>query len=415
MTYTGIKDKLGILFIVVSFYPLPMGGAEIQSKRLSDQFVQKGIPIFILTTGKRNLPKEEMLEGIQVHRVNSYLDSLKDVLSFLCNRVHTRKRKKHLMKRGNDILIKYETLIGFREIAWGLLFFWGSFCFLLKHGKKFKIIQVNTVEMAAVIGALLGKIFRKKVIIRDSTMNGLVKLGYAPLGKYLQRIVVKNCHFVAMTQQIEENYRKVGVAADKISRIPNGIEIQEIIRRKKFDFKCLFVGNLYQQPAKGVDILLRAWKRIVAAFPHATLTIVGDGNTSEYYNFTKELSISRSVHFMGKQNPGQFYLDADVFILPSRREGMSNALIEAMIYKLAIVATDISGSRDLLKNNVNGLLIPPENIGKLSDAIIYLFNNPALCLTLGNNARKTVEEHCDIKKVAEKYIELYDFDDAATV
>jgi glycosyltransferase involved in cell wall biosynthesis len=144
-------------------------------------------------------------------------------------------------------------------------------------------------------------------------------------------------------------------------------------------------------------------------FPDAVLQIIGDGVMPAYTEFTDRLQISGVVSFMGKQRDlGKYYAAADVFVLPSRREGMPNALMEAMLYAVPSVATDISGCRDLISNNVNGMLVPPKDPALLAAGISYLLSNPGIAKTLGERGRETIVSNFNMLIVADKYISLYE-------
>ncbi|MBK7649501.1 MAG: glycosyltransferase [Flammeovirgaceae bacterium] len=83
------------------------------------------------------------------------------------------------------------------------------------------------------------------------------------------------------------------------------------------------------------------------------------GHLASYQEYIIRLGIQHNVHFKGKQSQFQNdLLESMAFILPSRREGMSNALLEAMSLGVTCIATDISGNQDLLRNKINGLLVP---------------------------------------------------------
>ncbi|HEY4966332.1 MAG TPA: glycosyltransferase, partial [Puia sp.] len=232
-----------------------------------------------------------------------------------------------------------------------------------------------------------------------------------PSGIRHQRTVARRAHFVAMTEIIFQNLLKSGIPPEKITKIPNGIVTDgpfEIPIRNQTSPSVLFVGNLTQQPAKGVDILLRAWTIVHESFPAANLLIIGDGVTHAYQQFVNELGIGDTVQFLGKKSDLIVYhRKASVFVLPSRREGMSNALMEAMLYAIPCVATDISGSRDLILDKVNGILVPPADVKSLAAGIIYLLANTNEADEMGKKARETIVEKFDIRKIAGKYILLY--------
>ena len=100
-------------------------------------------------------------------------------------------------------------------------------------------------------------------------------------------------------------------------------------------------------------------------------------------------------------------LAADIFVLPSRREGMPNVLMEAMMRALPCVATDISGCQDLIDHNVNGLLVPAADITSLAQNIIFMLTNRTMAAKMGANARQTIIQSYNIEDIADKYAALY--------
>jgi glycosyltransferase involved in cell wall biosynthesis len=256
---------------------------------------------------------------------------------------------------------------------------------------------------------VISKKFNKRLVVKDSTMNGIFNILRFPAGKQKQQLLIKQAHFVAMTKAIRENLVKAGVSPLNISDIPNGINVNGPF---KTDYsgkqKVLFVGNLYQQPAKGIDILLKAWRDVVKRVPAAKLEIAGDGNVNAYSEYCKRTGIIDSVIFLGKHSDvPSLMLNADVFVLPSRREGMPNVLMEAMLKGLPCVATDISGSQDLIENNVSGLLVKSLDVNSLAEKICFLLVNREQAEIMGRNARRKILESYNIDMIAEKYLKLY--------
>lgn len=298
--------------------------------------------------------------------------------------------------------------VGWPTVLYYTIFYWHSLFFLWRRKSSFDIIHAHTMEWSAIVASKLGDKLKKPVLIKDSTMNGFESLKRFPNGSTLQQKIINSAYFVAMTEIIKTNLVTAGVPLSKISLIPNGILIKQTITRKPSGQKVLFVGNLYQQPAKGIDILLKAWTDVIAIFPKAQLLIVGDGDLESYKVFAGKLGIEKNVIFLGKQNTvSEYYQSADLFVLPSRREGMSNALMEAMMYELPSIATNISGSQDLIQNGEDGILIPPFDVQALAQAICTLLKDPESAKKMGENARSKLLAKFTIQHSAEKYIEIY--------
>jgi glycosyltransferase involved in cell wall biosynthesis len=410
---TVIKNKKkSVVMFSTSYEPLAMGGAEIQTKRLTNELIKKDIDVFIITVGNNNLPTSEIIDGIQIFRFVTFISRIKQFFSIKKNveisNIKTDVIFDYSNKNGKDLLYSGWKYNWWKQLIVFIDILLNSFLLFYKKRKNFQIIQIMTVTYFAVIATIISKILRKKIIITDSTMDGILQMYMTPFPNIARKFISKNANFVALTDVILYNYQKAGISLDKIIKIPNGIEILPIPEiRKDFEYKCLFVGNLYQQPAKGIDILLKAWGNVIVSFPQATLTIVGDGDITVYRRYVEQLGYNNSIIFTGKASPKEYYLSHDVFVLPSRREGMSNALIEAMMYGLPVVATNISGNQDLIDENMGGYLVQPNDEKQLSQKIINLLQNKEQAIQKGQYNREKIKQMCSMEKVTNLYIDCY--------
>ncbi len=99
--------------------------------------------------------------------------------------------------------------------------------------------------------------------------------------------------------------------------------------------------------------------------------------------------------------------DADIFVLPSRAEGISNALLEAMACGLPAIVSDIPGNRDVITHNMNGIIFTVDDPESLIQNLLLILDQPKLRELLGGKARKTVENYYSMDSVADRYISLY--------
>lgn len=409
MISTKNNADVSIAMFLPVYSPLPIGGSEMQAMRLAKSLAKSGTDVFFITKNSGTSPSHEIIDGIHVYRFLT----LKSILTRLtCQTAITEQNASPVIFDYSDLkkndLTYAPTKLIFKQVILEIDLFICALFYFWKVRNKYNIIQINSVAFYAVIIALIGKILNKPVIIKDSTMDGVKKMLSTPLPNLSRRFITRNCTFVAMTRAIEGNFIMANIPQNKIVRIPNGLEVENIYSRKNnFEYKCLFVGNLTQQPAKGIDILIKAWQVINIKFPQARLTIVGSGNIAAYKNYTNRLGLSNSIIFTGKSYPKEFYLANDIFILPSRREGMSNALMEAMLYKMIIIATDISGNQDLIKNHYNGILIKPNDVTNLVTAIIYSFTHQNEISQFGDKAYLTIIDQCNMEKISKSYSDLY--------
>ncbi|WP_042692489.1 glycosyltransferase family 4 protein [Azospirillum sp. B506] len=171
----------------------------------------------------------------------------------------------------------------------------------------------------------------------------------------------------------------------------------------------LFVGRVVRQ--KGLDMLFEA----LASLPSGTrgriaLTIVGDGPARpELEAQAARLGLSERVAFrgwLGRDELPAAYRAADVFVFPSRDEGMPNVVLEAMAAGLPVVATRIAGNRDLVVEEETGLMLDADDTPALAAALTRLAEDPALRRRLGEGGRRRVVAHFSWRAVAAAYRDL---------
>jgi glycosyltransferase involved in cell wall biosynthesis len=166
------------------------------------------------------------------------------------------------------------------------------------------------------------------------------------------------------------------------------------------------VGNI--RPIKGHDILVRAFKPVAAAHPDSHLVIVGDGpGRSGVEALVRECGLERSVHLAGLRTNVAAFLEAfDVFVLPSRAEGMSNALLEALLLGKPSIATRFGLPRDAAGRDVV-LPVEPESVEALSAAMLRARTDASLREDLRRRARDYAATALDVKRMAREYEALY--------
>ncbi len=188
------------------------------------------------------------------------------------------------------------------------------------------------------------------------------------------------------------------------SILPNPI-IVSCHRQLKTKYRIVNIGRLHYQ--KNQELLIRSFKRFHEIHPEYTLSIYGTGPLKkELEELIKSLNLQSSVILEGRTvQIHQAIADAKFFVLSSRYEGLSNALLEAMMMGFPCISTDCEGSTDVIQNNVNGLLTPRDDEEQLFKAMIRLAENDSFRETLGRNAAKSVE-HFKFENAIEKWAQM---------
>lgn len=204
--------------------------------------------------------------------------------------------------------------------------------------------------------------------------------------------------------------------ARRLRLITNGVDLRDIDRRDEVSEELLtwkrdgelllgFIGQLI--PRKGLDLLLQTLSEWGGA--EWRLAIVGEGeDRPKLERLAVELNLAQRVRFFGFRPDRLALLRAfDVFVLPSRLEGVPRCLMEAMACQVPIVASDIPGCRDLIAPGQTGLLFASDDVGGLKRALDIMARDDGARHTFAANARRSVEDTWSAKHMAGCYLDLY--------
>jgi glycosyltransferase involved in cell wall biosynthesis len=157
-------------------------------------------------------------------------------------------------------------------------------------------------------------------------------------------------------------------------------------------------------PEKRVDHLLKIWQGDRARLHDAHLLVLGDGSEMPKL---REMNVN-GVQFTGQVEDATRYLQAaDLFVLPSSTEGLSNSMLEAMSCGLPVLATRVGGASDVIRNKESGYLIPPDDVDSLQQGLETLLDDGTLRFGLGAAARKRVTSDFSLDSVAGRLAALY--------
>ncbi len=208
-------------------------------------------------------------------------------------------------------------------------------------------------------------------------------------------------HVLAVSDQV----RDFCIAADhlapsKVSTLYNGIEDRVAYEGTTLDAAAhkssrpIVITVAHIRKVKGIDVLIDTADLVRRRFPEVRFVVVGGAHEPAFFHEMKDVVSERrlesTVYFAGElHDPSEFLTGGDIFFLPSRSEGFSNALVEAMLCKLPSVATNVGGNGEAIEEGISGFLIPPDNAAQAADRICQLLANNALRREMGNNARET--------------------------
>ena len=202
-----------------------------------------------------------------------------------------------------------------------------------------------------------------------------------------------------------------GVPREMIHIIPNGVSIPDDIAPVETNRSVLYVGNFTQGVAhKGFDILIEAWAKVHGKLPWASLIIAGGGDSRHWREMATILGCGDSIRFAGHiLDMSSCYLQAGLFVLPSRGEGISNALLEANSFGIPAVASDIPGNREVIIHEQTGLLVPVNDAKALAESIVRLLRDDGSRKHMGQVARSRIIENYSIENVVNRVCALYTY------
>jgi glycosyltransferase involved in cell wall biosynthesis len=160
---------------------------------------------------------------------------------------------------------------------------------------------------------------------------------------------------------------------------------------------------------KGHRYLVEAALPLVTQFPDVQFLLIGDGDLKDQIMIqVSESNLDEHFHFLGMRDDVPDLLAAsDCFVLPSLWEGLPMALIEAMASGLPVIASDVSGTRQVMISGETGLLVPPGDAGQLTQAMLQLLRDPGCAQAMGVAAKRRVEAYFSARKQAQDHVSLF--------
>lgn len=205
---------------------------------------------------------------------------------------------------------------------------------------------------------------------------------------------------------------KRGVDKDKISIVPNGVDLKTYYpgpSSKEFDqwdTVLLYVGPLMER--KGLKYLIRAMPDILNKHPNTGLLLVGSGERGPLVQLAENIGVKENIQFEGFVSEGElpeYYRSADVFVLPSLLEGFGMVLVEAMASGVPVVASNATSLPEVVGQA--GITVPKKESDSLYEAITELLDDSSMRRSLANQAEKRVQENFTWERAANQAFKIY--------
>ena len=398
--------------IVMSYYPELCGGAERQCSRLTKELLRRGHNVKILTTRTSLKTPSRTLDGkLEIIRIPR-MDVLLPYPTSIPEDFHSQDNlHKPVELRGH----RFGVLSRLAALA---LRYFNTLSFMLGSLWHFWVLrnQVNVWHghvaglYAGWCGFWLNRL-GKSFVCKGANLPVFSEEEAVPFRRLLAKWR-RSLNFVALTQDMKQDLVANGVPASKIVIIPNGIDLPQHLSPRSASCQTgsvLYIANFTQPVAnKAYDVLFAAWCNVSKARNWATLIVAGAGNTGEWKDLLWEHGVAQSVQFLGYvENIDSLYSVASMIVLPSRREGISNALLEAQAHGVPAVVSDIPGNCAVVIDGVTGLVVPVDDVNALTQAIIALLDDTERRMEMGRQAISRIESEFSIQIVVDRYLNLY--------
>jgi glycosyltransferase involved in cell wall biosynthesis len=249
-------------------------------------------------------------------------------------------------------------------------------------------------------------------------------LSHLDLYKTRRRVWLRHLQNLATVVLTNANAVKEDVLAEKhfvpekVRVIYNGVDTERFsqgsrdrswllpgVAKEKW---IVLVGNMHSD-VKGYPWLIEAAGTVTREFPETRFVLVGDGALrKDFEQQVAALGLERHFLFLGRRNDVPRILGCcDIAVLPSKAEGLPNAILEYLAAGLPTVASRVGGNIEIVQDGKSGLLVPPEDSAALAEALLHLLRNPGFAATLGKKGREYVTQEFSFQRMIENTDQLY--------
>lgn len=368
--------------------------------------------------------------GIYLQQLSHYLKKLGCDVSVLAADFHSLPNHEIV----NDLNV-YRFQFSHNEKYWELKLAWRVINFLFRNRNCYDILHIHghldIYGLLTIFNMLLGKHTISQMVLLGAD-DPMTLMGTYKFMRMRYKVLALMDRFLCISKVLGESYQRAGLPMGKLTYIPQGVDVErfapviskeekETLKKSLYlaDFSeiVIFVGAIVER--KGVDWLIDAWCSVQKKRPHAWLMLVGqdvfdgnDVNENQLNSFVdtirKIISENRlNVYFAGKQlGVNKFFQCADVFVLPSRKEGFGNVILEGMACGLPVVVTYMDGvSLETVVPGKNGYIV--NNVSELAHSLTTLLSDKSLSVSMGKAGREMAVETFSMNNIAERYAGVY--------
>ena len=366
------ENYMKIAILTPLFPPKHLAGLEIAAYNIAKYLAERNHEVHVITTLDKGLPKESTEEGFYVHR-------------FKTSKIPILRTVSYYMKS----------------------------LFVVKKINP-DIVHVQTIFLA-LSGLLIKKFLHKPYVVYGRGSDVYLSWRFKNL---ISKPILKNADaIIALTEDMKRGIQKIWDRDAFV--VPNGIDLDRFENLSREEFRkrlkieeaekiIIFVGGL--RPVKGVKYLIEAMKIIIDKNRNTKLFIVGDGEEREYLeNLVRNLNLEKHINFIGQvpnEEVREYMAASNVFILPSLSEGFPVTVVEAMASGLPIVATNVRGLPEIVKDGENGFLVEPKNLEEIADKVLLLLKNEELRKRISKRNKEEVKKY-SWKNIVEKLEDVY--------
>lgn len=373
-------------------FPPDYGGGARHAFHLCHKLAERGVETFVITGHRAQSTMSDRIEGLPVLRL---------------------PLPRH---EGVGVLPFYAQLLRL----------------LISRRHSYDLIHAHAVHHHAYIGFLAARLLGKPAIAKIALLghDDPASIARRRLSSAQLRMLRQASMLIATSVEMVQAVTAFGWPVHRLAYIPNGVDTDrfrplsdtraDLRARVKLPadaFVVTFVGLMVRR--KGVHTLAYAWPKVKQTCSDALLVLVGPCSKNEHWGVNggyiaevkeilTESGVNSSVRFVGQVSDPKAYLQAsDLFVFPSRSEGMPNALLEAMACGLPFVATRLGCIEEMTPPEQQPYLVPLDDADALAEAIITLAQGADIRRKLGAAVRQIVESRYSLDAVTDRYLELY--------